>query len=375
MSGSDYYNVLGIDKGASEGDIKKAYRKLAMQYHPDKNPGDKASEAKFKEVSQAYEILKNSEKRSNYDNYGSRDGKPAGFGGGGGGFENSGDMNFNDIFSDFFSEAGGRGGGGSRAKKADNGGSDLRYNIEIPLEDAFHGSTQEISFSVNQSCTKCDSTGSSKGTRAQKCGSCRGSGRVRAQQGFFVVEQTCANCKGSGEVIPDPCSKCFGSGRHDKNKKLQVKIPKGVDNGTRIRLEGEGEAGIRGGRTGDLYIFVNILTHKFFERDGSSIKCEVPIKFTTAILGGSVEIPTIANEKVELKIPAGTQSGSTFRLKNEGLPIMSSALKGDMYIKVNIEIPDKLSSKQKELLKELDEDLTLSPKAESVFNKFKDFFK
>ncbi|MBT5827756.1 MAG: molecular chaperone DnaJ [Alphaproteobacteria bacterium] len=368
---TDYYNILGISKDASEAEIKKAYRKQAMKFHPDKNPGDKAAEKKFKEANNAYEILKNPQKRNQYDNYGTTDSNN--FGGSSSGGFGGGGMNFSDIFSDFFSEASGS--SNNRASEVDNSGSDLRYNIEISLEEAFKGSVKEISFSVNQACGKCDATGSSSKSRPSNCGVCKGTGRVRAQQGFFVVEQSCSNCRGTGQIIKDPCITCHGSGRVNQNKKLKVKIPKGVDNGTRIRLENEGEAGLRGARSGDLYIFVNIKNHKFFVRDGSNIKCAIPIKFTTAALGGSIEIPTISGSKLELRIPAGTQHGNKFRLKNEGMPMMNSALKGDMYITANIEIPDKLTAKQKSLLTELDQDLELSPTAKGVFDKFKDFFK
>lgn len=365
---TDFYNILGVGKKATEAEIKKAYRKLAMKYHPDKNPGNKEAEKKFKEANQAYEILKDPQKRSQYDNFGTTD--SANYGSGGFG---SGGMNFSDIFSDFFSEVGG--GANSRKSEVDNTGSDLRYNIEISLEDAFKGTTKEISFSANQPCTKCDSTGSNSKAKPSICSSCNGSGRVRAQQGFFVVEQTCSNCRGTGQIIKDPCIKCHGSGRVNQNKKLKVKIPAGVDNGTRIRLEKEGEAGLRGSKPGDLYIFITIKKHRFFTREGSSIQCSIPIKFTTAALGGNIQIPTISGKKLELKIPAATQYGDKFRLKNEGMPMMNSSLKGDMYITTHIEIPEKLSNKQKSLLAELDTDLELSPSAKTAFDKFKDFFK
>lgn len=372
MSNPDLYNILGIEKGASDAEIKKAYRRLAMKYHPDKNPGNKEAEKKFKEISQAYEILKDPSKRSQYDNFGTTSSSGGGFGGGDpfGGF---GGMDFNDIFSDFF--GGGSARSSRRAREQENKGSDIRYNIEISLEDAFHGKTQEISFEIKQPCDKCDATGSAKKAGSVACSVCNGSGRVRAQQGFFVVEQTCSNCSGTGEVIKDPCSKCYGTGRFEKNKKLKVKIPEGIEDGTRIRLEKEGEAGFRGGAAGDLYIFVNIKEHKFFEREGSSIKCELPIKFTTAALGGKLQIPTISNDRLELKIPAGTQTSAKFRLKNQGMPIINSSLKGDMFISVQVEVPAKLNAKQKELIEQLDENLDLSPQAEGIFNKFKDFFK
>ncbi len=382
---ADLYKVLGLQKGASDDEIKKAYRKLAMKHHPDRNPGNKEAEKKFKEASAAYEVLKDPKKRQNYDQFGSADGGfgAGGFGGGagsgaGGGYGDFGGMNFSDIFSDFFSEAGSGRGGAANRQTQSNAGSDLRYNIEVSLKDAYTGTTQEIVFDVKQTCQTCDGTGSADKAKPIRCSACNGTGRIRAQQGFFVVEQTCGKCRGTGEVVENPCKKCYGTGRVEKEKKLKVKIPPGVETGTRIRLENEGEDGLRGGPAGDLYIFVNVLKDRFFERESSNIKCKVPIKFTTAALGGTVKVPTISGETVSLKIPSGTQNGEKFRLKNQGMSILDSDLKGDMYVNIQIDVPVKLNGKQKELLNELDEELKLapshSPTMDGFVKKFKDLF-
>lgn len=377
MPEQDFYNILGVDRNASEADIKKAYRKLALKYHPDKNAGDKASEKKFKEINQAYEVLKDAKKRSQYDNFGS-----SSFSGGGryNGFSGAGEgMNFSDIFSDFFSDFNNQAGGGAtRQKRSQQDGSDLRYNTEVSLEEAYNGVTQEVSFSVNQKCDKCDGAGCESKGEVERCFNCSGSGKVRAQQGFFIVEKTCAKCEGLGQVIKNPCRKCHGAGRYERKKKLKIKIPSGVETGTKIRLEKEGEAGFRGGKPGDLYIFVHVRPHKFFEREASTILCHVPIKFTTATLGGTVMVPTIAGGKVELKIPAGSQNKDKFRLKNQGMSMLNSSLKGDMIVAVDIEIPVKLTSKQKELLQELDQELESNPSTipniSKFLKKFKNFF-
>ena len=373
MSEQDLYKILGVERNASEADIKKAYRKLAMKYHPDKNPGDKASEQKFKDINKAYEILKDAKKRNQYNNFGNSGFE--GFNDGGQGF---GGANFSDIFSDFFNDFEGGGRRGGSARQENHAGSDLRYNVEISLEDAYDGSTEALSFTVKQACEKCDGKGYDHNGSIENCSTCNGRGKIRVQQGFFVVEQTCNVCHGSGQVIKNPCNKCSGEGRYEKKKKLNVNIPVGIESETRIRLEGEGEAGFRGAPAGDLYVFVNVKEHKFFNREGSSIYCTVPIKFTTAALGGKVVIPNINGRKVELKIPTGTQNKDKFRLKNEGMTIINSSLKGDMFVSVDIEIPVKLTDKQKELLKELDHDLESSPNSTPNFNnfvkKFKGFF-
>ena len=374
MSSKDLYEILGVSRNASESEIKKAYRKLAMKYHPDKNPGDKSAEQKFKEASKAYEILSDSDKKNRYDNFGTTDDQQ---GGGSSGFDGfGGGMNFGDIFGDFFSDFSSQ--GQSSAKQKKQSGADLRYNTEITLEEAYNGTVQEISFPVNQKCDKCTGSGSASGEKLQTCSGCGGSGKVRAQQGFFIVEKSCTKCHGMGEIISNPCTKCHGEGRVEKKKKLKVNIPKGVDTGTRIRLENEGEAGFRGASSGDLYIFVNVGKHKFFERESSNISCSVPIRFTTAAIGGKILIPTISGGTVELKISPGTQNKAKFRLKNEGMSILNSSLKGDMFVSVDIEIPVKLNTKQKELLEELDKELENSPnstpKIDNFIKKFKSFF-
>jgi molecular chaperone DnaJ len=378
MSEQDLYKTLGVEKGASEAEIKKAYRKLAMKYHPDKNSGNKAAEQKFKEINKAYEILKDPKKRHQYNNFGNSgfEGFNNASGGARGGF---GGANFSDIFSDFFNDFEGSSQSSTSHRQPEKTGSDLRYNVEVSLEDAYDGATESISFSVKQSCEKCSGRGYDSGGGVETCGTCNGYGKVRAQQGFFVVEQTCNSCQGIGKIVRNPCSKCHGEGRYERKKKLNVNIPAGIESGTRIRLEGEGEAGFRGAAAGDLYVFVNVKEHKFFNRDSSSINCTVPIKFTTAALGGNIVIPNINGKKVDLKIPAGTQNKDKFRLKNEGMTIINSSLKGDMFVAVDIEIPVKMTDKQKELLKELDQDLQSSPNSTPNFNnfinKFKNFFK
>ena len=377
---SDFYDLLGVGKDASESDIKKAYRKLAMKYHPDRNPGDKEAETKFKEVSSAYDTLKDPGKRKQYDTFGSAGmgsgggGSPfddfaSGFGGGSGGFSGS---SFSDIFNDFFGEASGRQRGSSTQS---NQGADLRYNLEISLTEAFKGCNKEITFSCADSCHHCDGTGSANKKAAETCSSCNGTGKIRMQQGFFIVEKTCTTCRGSGKIIPDPCRYCSGSGRIEKQKRLKVKIPKGVEEGNKIKLENEGEVGFRGGRSGDLYIFINIKEDEFFKRQGSSIHCMIPINFTTAALGGKIHVPTISGSKIELKIPNGTQNNAKFKLKNEGMTVFNSSYKGDMFVEVHVEIPVKLNDKQKQLLKELDKEFLDSPNSTPKLDKFVKKFK
>ncbi len=374
---NDLYSVLGLQKNATDAEIKSAYRKLAMKHHPDRNQGNKESETEFKKTAAAYEVLKDKKKRQEYDTYGSVGGDFGGgsHSGGSGGFEDFGGMNFNDIFSDIF--GGGRGGrssGGRRASSAVEG-SDLRYNIEVTLSEAYQGLEKNIEFSAKQKCSSCNGNGCASGKKPNTCTTCSGAGKVRMQQGFFVVEQTCSTCHGAGEMIKDPCLTCSGQGRINKKKKLKVKIPAGVDNGTRIRLDGEGESGFRGGNNGDLYLFVSVKRHKIFIREESNIICHIPIKITTAILGGSVKVTTISGENVELKIPSGTNVLTKFKLKNKGMPNINSGLYGDMLVQIDIDIPKKISAKQKDLLQELDEELELSPSSKNIFDKFKDIFK
>ncbi len=381
MSKRDYYEILGISKNASGDEIKKAYRKLAMQYHPDRNPGNKEAEAKFKEATEAYEVLKDDQKRSAYNQFG-HDAFGGGMGGGGRGGQNGGfdGFDFNDIFSNFSDIFGDFGGGNRQGKKrnAAQRGSDIRYNIEISLEEAFRGANEKISFSIATQCDGCKGSGTQNGEKPSDCSTCHGSGKIRAQQGFFIVERSCTSCAGTGQVIKNPCKTCKGDGRVNKNKTLSVKIPAGIEDGNRVRLSGEGEAGTRGGPAGDLYVYVSIKKHQLFTRKGDDIHCEIPLKFTTAALGGAVEIITIDGERTNIKIPEGTQNQDSFRLKSKGMSVINSGgRRGDMYVKVNIETPIKLSSEERDLLQKLDKIMvnkTSNPKTESFFKKMSDLF-
>lgn len=377
----DYYSILGVAKGASDDELKKAYRKLAMQFHPDKNPGNAEAEKKFKAASEAYDVLKDPQKRAAYDRFGHQaftsGGMGSAGGGGGGGFDFSG--SFSDIFEDLFSEfTGGRrsGGGRSEASSAAARGSDLRYNLEITLEEAFKGKQQTIKVTTSAQCDTCSGSGAEKGTHPETCGTCNGRGVVRAQQGFFTVERGCSTCQGTGKVIKNPCKTCAGSGRIRKEKTLSATIPAGVEEGTRIRLAGEGEAGFRGGPPGDLYIFLSLAPHKIFRREGADIHCIVPIKFSTASLGGHLEVPTIDGGRVKVTIPEGTQTGHQFRLRGKGMSVLRSSAKGDMYIEVHVETPVNLNKKQKEMLRDFEknENSQTSPQAESFFTKVKEFW-
>lgn len=377
MSKRDYYEILGVSKKASDDEIKKAYRKLAMQYHPDRNPGNAEAETKFKEATEAYEVLKDAQKRAGYDTYG-HEGSRGGMGGGGGGFHGQGDFNgfdFNDIFSNFSDIFGDFGGGARSGKKRSSSmrGSDVRYNIEITLEEAFAGTTKNISFTIPTTCAVCAGSGGEKNEKPVECTTCKGSGKIRAQQGFFIVERTCGACHGSGQIIKNPCKTCHGEGRVNKEKKLAVKIPAGVDEGNKIRLAGEGEAGSRGGQAGDLYVFISIKKHEFFTRDNDDIYCEIPIKFTTAALGGSIEVPIIDGSKAQLKIPEGTQTSQQFRLKSKGMSVLNAgSRRGDMFVKVFVETPVKLSAEERGLLEKLDKlmvDRGNNPKSEGFFGK------
>lgn len=375
----DYYSILGAAKGASDDELKKAYRKLAMQYHPDKNQGNAEAEKKFKAINEAYDVLKDPQKRAAYDRFGHEGftGNNMGSAGGGpgaAGFDFSG--NFSDIFEDLFSEfTGGRRGGRAQQPAAARG-NDLRYNLDITLEDAFKGRQQTIKVTTSGACDVCDGSGAEKGTSAETCGTCNGRGVVRAQQGFFTVERPCSTCHGTGKVIKTPCKNCAGSGRIRKEKSLSVTIPPGVEEGTRIRLAGEGEAGFRGGPAGDLYIFLSIKPHKIFRRDGANIFCNVPLPFATASLGGHVEVPTIDGGRVKVNIPEGTQSGHQFRLKGKGMSVLRSSARGDMYIEVQVETPVNLNKKQKEILKEFEKnaDAKTSPASDSFFARVKEFW-
>ena len=373
MAKRDYYEVLGVDKGASADQIKSAYRKQAIKHHPDKNKGDKSAEDKFKEASEAYHVLSNSERKQNYDNFGH-----AAFenGGGRGGFGNFDFSNhFSDIFEDFFGE--GFGGGGRRSKRSNNRGSDLRYDLSISLEEAYSGKKQDIKFSTSDKCDTCSGSGSKPGHDAGSCSMCGGHGQVRSSQGFFTVQQTCPQCSGSGEMITNPCGSCGGQGKKQASKRLSVTIPKGVDDGTRIRLAGKGEAGSRGASNGDLYLFINVYSHDLFKRSEENLYFECPISIADAALGTSMEIPTIDGGKAKIKIPSGTQSGKQFRLKGKGMPFMRRGDFGDLYVQVNTEVPISLNKQQKELLEKFREieNEKSNPSIRKFFQKAKSFWK
>jgi molecular chaperone DnaJ len=338
---ADYYELLGVERTADGAAIKSAYRKLAMQYHPDKNGGCKDHEAKFKAVSEAYECLKDPQKRAAYDRFGK-----AAFQGGGAGFnQGPGFEGFSDIFESIF-------GMGRQGQRGPQRGADLRYDMEISLEDAFHGKQTEVTIEVSTACGTCAGTGAKAGASARGCNTCGGAGKVRAQQGFFVVERTCPTCHGAGEVISDPCQVCYGEGRVDKQKTLSVNIPPGVDEGTRIRLSGEGECGPRGAPCGDLYIFLHVARHSIFEREGTTLYARCPISFTTAALGGSIEVPGLDKQRHEIRIPPGIQSGKQLRQRGAGMPVLNGRGMGDMVVQIEVETPTKLSAKQKALLEE-----------------------
>lgn len=370
MSKRDYYEVLGVAKNASEAELKKAYRRLAMKYHPDRNPDDKKAEEKFKEAKEAHEVLSDSQKRAAYDQFGH-----AGLGGGGGRPGGGGGAGFSDVFGDVFGDifGQGRGGGGPRVYR----GSDLRYNLDLDLEQAIKGATVKIRVPTYVACKTCDGSGARKGSSPTSCSTCGGHGQVHMQQGFMTLQQTCPSCQGSGQTISDPCPSCRGQGRVQEQKTLSVKIPAGVDTGDRIRLSGEGEAGENGGPAGDLYVQMNIRDHAIFTRDGSNLHCEVPISFVTACLGGELEVPTL-DGRVSLKVPAETQTGKVFRLRGKGVRSVRGGGVGDLLCKVMLETPVNLSSEQKEALRSFDESLDSAqghnPKATSWFDGVKKFF-
>jgi molecular chaperone DnaJ len=363
----DYYELLEIERSADDGAIKSSYRKLAMKFHPDKNPGCAESEAKFKAISEAYDVLKDPQKRAAYDRYG----KAAFQNGGGGGAQDFG--GFSDIFENIFGEFMGGGRGRQRGPQR---GADLRYDMEITLEDAFHGKATEIKVEVSALCDPCGGSGAKPGTSAKTCDTCGGHGKVRAQQGFFVVERPCASCRGAGQVISDPCATCRGHGRVDKEKRLSVNVPPGVDDGTRIRLTGEGEAGERGAPSGDLYIFLHVQRHKLFERDGTTLFARAPISFTTAALGGTITVPGLDRVGHEIRIPAGIQSGKQIRQRGVGMPVLNGRGNGDMVVQIEVETPTKLSAKQRELLEAFRATETgeESPQSSGFFSKLKDMW-
>ena len=370
MAKADFYETLGVGRTADEKELKSAFRKMAMKYHPDKNPGDDEAEKKFKELNEAYETLKDPQKRAAYDRFGH-----AAFEQGGGGFGGGG--GFSDIFEDIFGEMmGGGRGGRARSTGGRERGADLRYNMEISLEEAFTGKTAQIRVPTSITCDLCTGTGAKPGTKPTTCATCQGSGRVRAAQGFFSIERTCPTCHGRGQTISDPCTKCHGHGRVTEERSLSVNIPSGIEDGTRIRLQGEGEAGLRGGPSGDLYIFLSVKPHEFFQRDGADLYCSVPISMTTAALGGTFDVVTLDGTKSRVTVPEGTQAGKQFRLKAKGMPVLRSTQTGDLYIQIQIETPQKLTKRQRELLQEFEQlsSKENNPESTGFFARMKDFF-
>jgi molecular chaperone DnaJ len=368
---ADYYETLGVAKSADEKELKSAFRKLAMQFHPDKNPGDADAEHRFKEIGEAYETLKDPQKRAAYDRFGHAAFENGGMNGGGG-FGGAG--GFADIFEDIFGEM--MGGGRQRRSGGRERGADLRYNMEITLEEAYAGKTAQIRVPTSITCDECSGSGAKLGTQPVTCGTCSGSGRVRAAQGFFSIERTCPTCHGRGQIIKDPCPKCSGQGRITEERALSVNIPAGIEDGTRIRLTGEGEAGLRGGPAGDLYIFLSLKPHEFFQRDGADLYCKVPISMTTAALGGQFEVATLDGTQTRVKIPDGTQNAKQFRLKGKGMPVLRQPAMGDLYIQIAIETPQNLNKRQRELLEEFDRISSQdnSPQSSGFFARMKEFF-
>ena len=373
MAKRDYYEILGVKKNADEAALKGAFRKLAMQYHPDRNPGDTTAEQNFKDVNEAYQVLSDPQKRAAYDRFGHQavDGSA---GGGPGGFGPDFASSMSDIFDDLFGDfMGGRRG---RSRSGRERGSDIRYNMEISLEEAFHGKTAQIRVPTSVMCETCSGSGAKAGTKPTTCGYCGGIGKVRASQGFYTIERTCPQCHGRGEVISEPCPDCSGSGRVTKERTLSVNVPAGVEDGTRIRLAGEGEAGLKGGPAGDLYIFLSVKPHELFQRDGADLFCRVPIAMTTAALGGQIEVPTLEGAMTRVKIPEGCESGKQFRLKGKGMPVLRSKTVGDLYIQVEVETPKNLTSRQRELLKEFEKasNKETSPASDGFFARMTSFF-
>ena len=371
MAKQDFYDILGVSKSADADELKRAYRKLAMQLHPDRNPGDKSAEQKFKGINEAYDVLKDDQKRAAYDRFGhaafengSRG--PGDFAGG-----------FSGGFADIFEEMFGAMGGGRRTQAGPSRGSDLRYNLEVSLEDAFRGKQTTVRVATFANCDSCKGSGAEPGTSPAACRTCHGHGRVRAQQGFFTIERPCPTCQGSGQVIEKPCRPCGGQGRVRREKTLSVNIPAGVEDGIRIRLGGEGEVGIRGAAAGDLFIFISVTPHRIFQRDGAHIHCRVPLPITTAALGGTIEVPTVDGSRTRVTVPAGTQSGHQFRLRGKGMTVLRSPARGDMFIEAVVEIPVNLSKRQQELLREFEkegENRRTHPESEGFFARVKEFF-
>ncbi|RGP40563.1 Chaperone protein DnaJ [Altererythrobacter insulae] len=374
----DYYQLLEVSRDADGGVLKSSYRKLAMKYHPDRNPGDAECEAKFKAINEAYDCLKDPQKRAAYDRFGHTAYTQGMQGGGGGaGHGPQGDFgDIGDIFETIFGSAFGGGAGGGRQRAQPRRGADLRYDLEVSLDDAFHGKTVELEIEVSQSCDTCDGSGATPGTSERECRMCDGHGKVRAKQGFFVVERPCPTCHGRGAVIEDPCGECRGEGVVDKPRALEVEVPPGVDTGTRIRLSGKGEAGPRGAPAGDLYIFVHVKPHSVFQREGTTLITRVPISFTTAALGGSVEIPDLGGDPNSVEIPVGIQSGKQLRVRGAGMPVLQGRGRGDLVVEIAVETPTKLSKAQKDLLKQFRETETGEecPESKGFFDRVKDAF-
>jgi molecular chaperone DnaJ len=371
MTKRDYYEVLGVSRTVTEVELKAAFRKSAMQHHPDRNPGDKEAEAKFKEINEAYQCLSDQQKRAAYDRFGHaafEQGGP-GAGGMGDGFGSS----MADIFEDLFGDMMGRGGRRSGGRER---GSDLRYNLEISLDEAFAGKTATIKVPTSATCEACTGTGAKAGSKPKTCGTCNGAGRVRAQQGFFAIERTCPTCQGRGEMIDNPCTACSGAGRVMRERSLSVNIPPGVEDGTRIRLANEGEAGLRGGPSGDLYIFLSIKPHQFFQRDGADLYCRVPISMVQAALGGEFTVHALDGSEAKVKVPEGTQSGKQFKLRGKGMPVLRSRDVGDLYIQATVETPQNLTRRQRELLQEFEAESSSKthPESSGFFARMKDFF-
>jgi len=363
-----YYETLEVERTAGDGELKSAFRKLAMKWHPDRNPGDKTSETRFKEINEAYEVLKDPDKRAAYDRFGHAafENRPAG---GPGGFGPDFTSAFSDLFEGIF------GMGGARARSSRERGADLRYNMEIRLEEAYSGKTAQVRIPTSVTCEACSGSGAKTGTRPKTCPTCAGQGRVRHAQGFFTLERTCPSCQGRGQVIESPCPSCSGSGRVTRERTLSVNIPPGVEDGTRIRLAGEGEAGVRGGPAGDLYIFLSLGAHPFFQREGADLHCRVPISMVTAATGGEFEVPAIDGTNTRVKVPEGTQSGRRFRIHSKGMPVLRSKQCGDMYVQVVVETPQKLTKRQRELLAEFERlsSKDTQPESAGFFGKVKDF--
>lgn len=377
MAKADYYELLGVQRGAGADDIKKAYRKLAMQHHPDKNHGNKAAEAKFKEINEAYEVLRDDQRRAAYDRFGhaafEQNGGPGGMGGFGG-FDFA--AGFGDIFEEMFGEILGGGRRGARQQHSPRG-ADLRYDLTVTLEEAFHGAEKTIKIFTHTACPDCKGMGTAPGTSPVTCSTCEGHGRVRAQQGFFTIERTCPTCQGEGRVIKDPCKNCLGVGRVRKERTLAVAVPPGVEDGTRIRLAGEGEAGQHGGAAGDLYVILNVSPHTLFQREGANLFCRVPIPMTLAALGGTINVPTIEGTTTEMKVDSGVQSGHQVRIKHKGMSVLRSQSRGDLYVELMVETPVHLTKRQKELLQEFAADAEAGkshPASENFFRKVKEAF-